>query len=144
MSDNPVVHFEMPYKDAKRVTRFYEEAFGWKIEDTGKEMGNYLTADTAETDENRMVKTPGTINGGFYDQSGAPEATVPSVVISVKDLQKAMDDVKAAGGSILSEPTEIPGVGMWAVFRDSEDNRVSLLQPNRRDYTEATSGNRAA
>jgi predicted enzyme related to lactoylglutathione lyase len=132
MSDNPVVHFEMPYKDASRVTEFYKQAFGWNMVNAGEQMGNYITADTAETDENRMVKTPGTINGGFYPQSSS-DYTEPSVVISVQDLQKAINDVKAAGGELLSEPQEIPGVGLWVSFKDPEGNRVSILQANPRE-----------
>jgi predicted enzyme related to lactoylglutathione lyase len=41
MSKNPVVHFEMPYKDAKRVSEFYKQAFGWGMNETGEDMGNY-------------------------------------------------------------------------------------------------------
>jgi len=128
MSDNPVVHFEMPYKDAKRVSEFYQKAFGWQMNGTSEEMGNYITAWTAETDENRMVKTPGTINGGFYDLNMAAASPEPSVVISVKDLQKTIKDIEAAGGIMLGEPQEIPGVGLWVSFKDSEGNRVSVLQ----------------
>jgi predicted enzyme related to lactoylglutathione lyase len=131
MSNNPVVHFEMPYKDAKRVSEFYKQAFGWGMNETGEDMGNYIVAQTAETDENRMVKTPGTINGGFYNLSMAPQSTQPSVVISVDDLNKAMEDVKAAGGEMLGEPQEIPGIGLWVSFKDSEGNRVSILQAKR-------------
>ena len=64
---NPVVHFEMPAKDKKRVTDFYTKAFGWKMVQTGPEMGNYIVAQTTETDQNNMVQTPGNINGGFFD-----------------------------------------------------------------------------
>src|SRR3954465_14465382 len=123
MKPNPVVHFEMPYEDQQRVTNFYSKAFGWQMQKMGSEMGNYVTAATAETDENRMVKTPGTINGGFYDLSMAPQSTAPSVVISVDDLQQAMKDVQAAGGQLLGEPQDIPGVGLWVSFTDSEGNR---------------------
>lgn len=28
---NPVVHFEMPAKDKKRVADFYSKVFGWDI-----------------------------------------------------------------------------------------------------------------
>jgi uncharacterized protein len=126
MSKNPVVHFEMPYKDSKRVAAFYETAFGWKMNDAGPNMGGYIVAETAETDENRMVKTPGTINGGFYNIKDAqPE---PSVVISVDDLKASMEMVKKAGGEILGEPQEIPGIGLWVSFRDTEGNRASMLQ----------------
>jgi predicted enzyme related to lactoylglutathione lyase len=128
MSKNPVVHFEMPYKDAKRVAEFYSKVFGWNMADTGEQMGHYVTAATAETDENRMVKTPGTINGGFYSLQMAPQSTAPSVVISVNDLQEAIKNIEAAGGKMLGEPQEIPGIGLWVSFTDSEGNRVSVLQ----------------
>jgi len=132
MSDNPVVHFEMPYQDAERVANFYKTVFGWKMDVTGPEMGGYVLAGTVDVDENNMAKVPGAINGGFYDINAAEASKEPSVVISVDDLDKAMADIKAAGGSIIREPEEIPGIGMWASFRDSEGNRVSVLQPNPR------------
>ena len=63
-----VVHFEMPYDDGKRVAKFYEAAFGWKSQILGAEMGNYVVATTTDTDENRMPKKPGAINGGFFER----------------------------------------------------------------------------
>ena len=126
--ENPVVHFEMPYEDQARVTRFYQEAFGWGMQSTGPDMGDYVTAQTAPTDENRMVTAPGTINGGFYP-SGPDAAPHPSVVIAVDDIGKAMGDVTAAGGTVLGDPVEIPGIGQYVSFTDTEGNRVSLLQP---------------
>ena len=132
MSDNPVVHFEMPYEDAERVANFYKTAFGWDMDNLGEQMGGYITAGTAETDADRMVKTPGTINGGFYPLSSAPQSKEPSVVISVDDIKKAMEDVKKAGGELLGEPMEIPGIGLYVSFRDTEGNRASLLQPMER------------
>ena len=133
MSQNPVVHFEMPYEDAERLTKFYKTAFGWDMADTGEQMGHYITAATADTDENRMVKTPGTINGGFYPLSSSPQSTEPSVVISVSDINKAIEDIKKAGGELLGEPMEIPGIGLYVSFKDTEGNRVSILQANERE-----------
>jgi predicted enzyme related to lactoylglutathione lyase len=131
---NPVVHFEMPYEDAKRVSEFYKEAFGWGMNlIPGEEMGNYVTAQTAETDENHMVKTPGTINGGFFPIKADLPAQYPSVVISVSDIKKAIEDVKKAGGKVLGEPVEIPGIGTYVSFTDTEGNRVSLLQASSMD-----------
>lgn len=127
--NNPVVHFEMPYDDAVRVSDFYKQAFGWGMNlIPGEEMGNYITAQTTKTDNNRMVTEPGTINGGFYPKKDSP-AQVPSVVISVKDIDQAMNDVQAAGGEVLGEPVEIPGIGQYVSFTDTEGNRVSLMQP---------------
>lgn len=127
MKKNPVVHFEMPYRSPKRLSKFYSSVFGWDMNDAGPDMGGYIVAHTAETDKNQMVKTPGTINGGFYDRKqGKPE---PSVVISVDDVKKSMTAVKKAGGKILGKPQGIPGIGLWVVFKDTEGNRVSMLQP---------------
>lgn len=142
MSMNPVVHFEMGYFDRERMKKFYQTAFDWQLQQMGPEMGNYVLAHTAETDENGMVKTPGTINGGFYEKTDNPLSHPPSVVIAVQDIHKSMEDVKAAGGKILGamdengapsmEPMMIPGVGLWISVEDTEGNRVSILQPNAR------------
>ncbi|MBS1771230.1 MAG: VOC family protein [Bacteroidetes bacterium] len=139
MSKNPVVHFEMGYFDGARMKKFYENAFGWGLQQMGPEMGNYILAQTADTDANGMVQTPGTINGGFYQKVENPLSHAPSVVISVPDIKAAMAAVEANGGTILGamdesgqpsmEPMMIPGVGLWISFQDTENNRVSLMQP---------------
>lgn len=128
MSKYPVVHFEMPYEDQQRVAKFYEQAFGWKMNRMGSDMQNYVTAETTEV-ENGRPKVAGEINGGFFPKSGAP-AQVPSVVIAVDDMQAAIAAVIKAGGKVLGEPTNIPGVGAYVSFIDTEGNRVSLLKPS--------------
>lgn len=124
---NPVVHFEMPYEDAARVRKFYEQAFGWGMDQLGSDMADYIMARTAEADDKNMVKNPGNINGGFFKKSA--DNGYPSVVIAVKDIREAIEKVKAAGGKIPGEPVEIPGVGMYVAFIDTEGNRASILQP---------------
>ena len=126
---NPVVHFEMPYEDGERLVKFYTRAFGWQMQKLGKEMGDYVLAATTETDENRMIKRPGAINGGLFPKKPDWPAQVPSVVIAVDDIRKAMKRVTEAGGSVLGEPMEIPGVGLYVAFIDTEGNRASMLQP---------------
>src|SRR6266487_3179450 len=95
---NPVVHFEMGYEDRGRMAKFYETAFGWKTKQMGPEMGDYVIAQTTETDDNGMVQTPGTINGGFYQKTDNPLSQAPSVVVSVDDIHESMKAVVAAGG----------------------------------------------
>jgi predicted enzyme related to lactoylglutathione lyase len=50
-------------------------------------------------------------------------------VIAVDDVRAAMKNVTKAGGEVLGEPMEIPGIGHYVAFRDTEGNRVSMLQP---------------
>lgn len=124
-----VVHFEMPYDDRDRMKAFYESAFGWETQALGEEMGNYVVVTTTETGPDRMPKNPGAINGGFYERPADPVGQHPSVVIAVDDVQEAMRKITAAGGKLLGEPMEIPGVGQYVSFFDTEGNRVSILQP---------------
>lgn len=126
---NPVVHFEMPYEDAGRVSAFYRDAFGWEMNQTGEEMGNYVLAQTTATGPDGRPAAPGTINGGFFARDPDRPAQHPSVVIAVDDIRAAMRSVTDAGGEVLGEPVQIPGVGEYVGFSDSEGNRVSLLQP---------------
>ncbi len=127
MKMNPVVHFEMPTKNKKRVKKFYEVAFGWEMDQLGKEMGHYLLATTTPLDKNRMHKEKGAINGGFFQYG--PEGKIPHLVISVDDLKKHIKIVKKVGGKIIGKPMDIPGIGKFVMFSDTEGNQVGMLQP---------------
>lgn len=125
---DPVVHFEMPYENSERLVKFYTQVFGWQMQKLGSEMGEYVVAATTETDENMMAIKPGAIGGGFYPKT--PEMPVcPSVVIAVEDIKVSMKKVIEGGGKITDEPVEIPGIGQYVAFTDSEGNRVGMLQP---------------
>jgi hypothetical protein len=127
---DPVVHFELPSEDKKRMAEFYTNAFGWKTQMLGPDMGEYVLVTTSESDENGRPKIPGAINGGFYGKSADMPAQYPSVVIGVGDLEESMEKVAQAGGRVLGEPMEIPGYGRYVSFIDTEGNRLSIIQPN--------------
>lgn len=123
-----VVHFEMQYENSERLVKFYTQAFGWQMQKTGKEFGDYVLASTTETDDKGMIKKPGAINGGFFPRN--PDSPLyPSVVIAVDDIKEAMKRVADAGGGVLGEPMEIPGIGWYVALNDTEGNRVGMLQP---------------
>ncbi len=125
---NPVVHFEMPAENRQRMADFYSKSFGWKTQMLGKDMGNYVIATTTESDE-KGPKKPGAINGGFFTKTDDMPAQYPSVVVAVDDINESMKKVMKAGGKVLGDPMEIPGVGQYVSFFDTEGNRVSMLQP---------------
>jgi predicted enzyme related to lactoylglutathione lyase len=118
----------MPYDDQKRMAVFYSQAFGWQTQALGQEMGNYVLATTTETSEGRPT-TPGAINGGFFPRKPDWPAQHPSVVIAVEDIRTSTALVQQSGGTVLGEPVDIPGVGKYVSFIDTEGNRVSMLQP---------------
>ena len=107
------------------------------VQQLGPEMGAYMVVSTSETDEKTMrPKEPGMINGGFYQKTDDMVSNHPSVVIAVEDIRESMKKVADAGGKILGgdpkrpgEPGDIPGVGVYCSFIDTEGNRVGMLQP---------------
>ena len=125
---DPVVHFEMPFDNRARMAKFYESAFGWQTQMLGEDMDNYVLATTTETDQSGPKK-PGAINGGFFPKKPDWPAQHPSVVIAVDNVEESIKRVIEAGGKVLGEPMEIPGVGRYVSFIDTEGNRVSMLQP---------------
>src|SRR5882757_39577 len=101
----PVVHFEMPAEDRKRMAKFYTKAFGWQTQMLGEEMGNYVLATTtAEVDKKGRPKKAGIINGGFYTKSDDMPAQYPSVVIAVDSIKRSMNKISNAGGKVIGEP----------------------------------------
>jgi uncharacterized protein len=128
---NPVVHFEMPAQDRKRMADFYTKAFGWKTQQLGEDMGNYVLATTTDSDENGMPNKPGAINGGFFQKTDDRPAQYPSVVIAVDNIKEHMTNVEKSGGKVLGEPMDIPGIGLYVSFFDTEGNRVGMIQPTR-------------
>ncbi len=127
---NAVVHFEMPGDDMERMKKFYESVFSWKINQMGADFGGYVVAQTDETDDKGMLKKTNRINGGFFKKGSNTLTNGPSLVISVDDISEAEKKITEAGGKVLSEVVEIPTIGKYATFEDTEGNRLSVLQPS--------------
>jgi uncharacterized protein len=126
---NSVVHFEMPAVDNKRVSEFYSRVFGWQMQQLGAEMGNYVLANTTETAENGLPKNPGAINGGFFERKEDELNRAPHVVIDVDNLEESIKAVNESGGKVLTDIMDVPGIGKYVSFRDTEGNIVGMLQP---------------
>ena len=129
---NPVVHFELPYSDAERAMKFYEEVFGWKTNRLGPEMGDYILVTTATTDV-RKGEPAGAIGGGLYPKQADTPYQYPSLVIGVEDVETHRHKITEHGGKVLGEPHEIPGTGIYLSFADTEGNRNSILEPTHMD-----------
>jgi uncharacterized protein len=124
---DPVIHFEMPASDTKRLGKFYESAFGWQLQALGPEAGDFVLAFTGEIDEKtRMPKKRGLINGGFYKKSAVTQQV--KITILVDDIKEAIKKIEAAGGKMIGDIQEIPGVGLFADFEDPEGNLVTVNQ----------------
>jgi uncharacterized protein len=126
---NPVVHFELPYENAERISKFYGIVFGWKLTNLGEESGNYILATSTETDAKPGMPA-GAINGGFYPVKQDWPQQYPSVVIGVENIKEAIVSIEQNGGKVLGEPMNIPNFGVYVSFLDTEGNRNSIIQPS--------------
>ena len=126
---NPVVHFEMPAENRKRMAEFYSKTFGWQTQQLGPEMGEYVVVSTTESGDDGRPKMTGAINGGFYQKTDDLNTQHPSLVIAVDEVNESIKKIKSGGGTVLGEPMDIPGVGRYISFIDTEGNRLSILQP---------------
>jgi predicted enzyme related to lactoylglutathione lyase len=119
-----VVHFEIPADDVARAKEFYGNIFGWELQDMG-EM-DYTLVRTTAVDEQQMPTEPGAINGGLVKRGDWMPA--PVLTIGVDSVDKSLELVESGGGSVVRPRTEIPGMGAYAYFKDSEGNIVGLWE----------------
>jgi predicted enzyme related to lactoylglutathione lyase len=108
----PVVHWELWSEDPGRTAEFYQKVFGWTIT-TLPEL-NY-----------RLVETggPGGINGGIMKPQRGPWPGKLALYIDVDDIERFTQKIQQAGGKIVVEKVDVPGVGQLSLFEDP-DGRV--------------------
>jgi predicted enzyme related to lactoylglutathione lyase len=125
-----VVHFEIPAENLERAKKFYSENFGWKLNQLGPEMGNYVLVHTGPTDEQGMPQDRAFINGGLMSRD--PSASSPVLVIAVADADQTVEKVKKSGGRLVGEILDIPNVGRYARVQDTEGNVIGVIKPAMR------------
>ena len=119
-----VVHFEIPFDNKQRAMTFYSQSFGWQLQDI-PEM-KYVMAHTVEVDGQQMPKESGAINGGMMERP--KEAPHPAIYVGVKSVDATIQKVKAAGGTVVTPRTPIPGMGAYARIADTEGNVIGLFE----------------
>jgi len=114
---NNVCHWEIAAMDSTRLTSFYANLFGWKVEPI--KGSNYTNMRSGGQEGNG-------IDGGIYHKSGREPAYVTFYAF-VDDLQSYLDKAVSMGATSLMPPTAIPGGGGYiAMFADPEGNRIGL------------------
>jgi uncharacterized protein len=120
-----VVHFEIPVDDADRARSFYGSVFDWGLQPM--EGYDYTLALTTPVDENTQVPMePGAINGGLRTRT--PETPTPRIVILVDSIDDSLKKIEAEGGSLVAPRAEMPGLGAYAYFKDTEGNLLGLWE----------------
>jgi uncharacterized protein len=120
-----VVHFEIPVDDLDRAKSFYGSVFEWGIQTL--EQMDYTVAMTTEVDaKTQMPLEPGAINGGIMRRT--PETPAPIITIQVASIDDSLKEIESAGGSTVQPRSEIPDMGAFAYFKDTEGNVLGLWE----------------
>ena len=141
MTNNAMVHFEIPADDVERAKDFYNTTFGWTFnkfdmpQDSSTGGEPYYGVMTTPVGDDMMPKNPGEINGLMKRiQPGQPMMSY----LNVDDIDAALEAVVTNGGQVCMPKTEIaPGMGWIACFNDTEGNMLGMHQMPKMPPSEA-------
>jgi predicted enzyme related to lactoylglutathione lyase len=114
-----VVWFEIPADDPTRAQRFYGSLFGWKIQ-AFPGMEAYWHVDTGGDDASP--------DAGMLPRMHETH-TITNYVL-VPSVTRFMAKVEKLGGAICKPKTAVPGMGYFAICRDTEKNTFALWEVN--------------
>ena len=127
MGTGKVVHFEIPADDVERAKAFYGGVFGWQLQTSQVGEGEYTSVITTPVDPQTYAPTePGAINGGMMQRS--EETPSPVITIGVDDIEQALKEIEANGGTAITPRTPIPDLGAFAYFKDPDGNVMGLWE----------------
>jgi uncharacterized protein len=100
----PILFFDIAGPDAAKLKNFYAENFGWTI------------------DAGNSIITPG-LKGTI--RQDPPETLI---YLGVPDIDAALKQIEAGGGSVVMPRMVVPGVVTLALFKDPAGNRMGLVE----------------
>ena len=113
---NPVVHFEILGKNHEALQQYYRDLFDWNITQASPDFP-YGVVSVEEQGEG--------IGGGVgSSMDDSPQAMF---YVQVDDIQTSLDRAAELGGDITMPVTVIPGMVVFAHFKDIEGNLIGLV-----------------
>ena len=119
MKHGDFTHIEIPADEPSRAKSFYGELFGWKFADEIPGFEGY-----------HMFSTP-VGDAGMAGAIGKRGEMAPEKVrayVHVDSIDDSLSKVTALGGTIVDPKAEVPGMGWYAVFADTEGNELALWE----------------
>ena len=113
-----IVHFEINAENPLRAKNFYENVFDWKVEKWEGPM-EYWVIEAGKEDEEG-------INGGLQKRE-EPDDQVFNY-IQVSNVDDFKNKIEQNGGTIESPKIAVPGVGNFYMFKDTEGNKLGIME----------------
>jgi uncharacterized protein len=115
MSPHPVVHAEIRSSDPDATRAFFGEVFGWTYPTEGAYPG-YTFVDTGVPDALYTAISP--LQG---------DTDLVTFFIGVDDMEASITAATQAGGKVVQDPVEVPGV-RFALISDPLGHVVGVAQ----------------
>jgi uncharacterized protein len=115
----PVVHFEVVGKDAKKLQSYYSELFGWQIDSD-----NPMNYGMVQREGNTNADGIG-IGGGVGQGPEGYDGHV-TFYIEVPDVEAALTKAESLGGSRIMGPEKVAEEVEIAQFADPEGHVIGL------------------
>ena len=113
MTDHGAFHWnELMTRDVKKSKDFYKKTLSWTYDDMP--MGDMYGTYTIVKSGDQMVAGMFKMDGPMFE--GTPEGWF--AYIAVDDLGKRLKKLKDAGGKVIREPWDVPGIGKIAIVSD--------------------------
>ncbi|MDE1871201.1 MAG: VOC family protein [Candidatus Micrarchaeota archaeon] len=126
--NSDIVHYEIPAKNAEKLSKFYANVFGWKFKDSGMKGMKYWLIRMSSSRPKGFLSS-----GGMYKKSKSER---PVNYIGTPNIDSTIKKFVKAGGKITQKKVEIIGMGWSAKGIDPEGNIVGIfqatMQPSRR------------
>jgi uncharacterized protein len=117
---NPFVHVELNTLDPEKAKAFYSKLFQWQLED--------LPNDFVPTGTYTIIKVGEGTGGGIMKQvPGGPSGWLAYVYVD--DIHAATQKAKSLGAQIMTDVTEVTGMGWLSFIRDPTGAVLGLWQP---------------
>jgi len=115
---------ELMTRDVAKAKNFYAESLGWTYDDVpmGEVYGTYTIIKSGDEMAGGMFK----MDGPMFE--GRPESWF--TYVAVDDLDDRLRKAREAGGTVMREPWDVPGIGRIAIVADTGGAVQGWLVPS--------------
>ena len=103
--EHTVYYLEIVTPDVEAACHLYGEAYSWRFQAMGPELGNSFVA-----------TLPGGVLCGIRAPMHDQEKPIVRTYLRVADIETAVQEAAQLGAKIALEPVEIPGQGKIAIY----------------------------
>ena len=110
---------ELATQDEKMALAFYEKVFGFTQDEMDMGEGTYYVLKQGEKGR-----------AGLYKAMQPEMPTMWMPYVAVDDCDAQADKAKSLGATVTVPPTDIPGIGRFAMFVDPQGASIAILKPS--------------